>query len=273
MSTENNINSEAIEQQIIAGLKTQIIARELKYYSTITSTNQKARALAEADAPDGTMVIAEIQDEGRGRRGRAWVSPQGGLWLTLVLRPNIPPNHASIITLLTGVVVAKTIRKFTKLDATVKWPNDVRIHDKKVCGILTEISTEPEIINYILLGLGINVNIPKRNFPKELQNTVTSLQEELESELDRINFLKQLLVEFEKEYLKFSKSPANSIPNILKTWRQYSDTLGRNVKIETITGEITGLAAEISNDGALIVVTEHGDEHKIVAGDCIYLDQ
>lgn len=273
MSPEHNINSEAIEHQIIAGLKTKIIARELKYYSTTNSTNKKARALAEADAPEGTMIIAETQGDGRGRRGRAWASPKGGLWLTLVLRPNIPPNRAPIITLLTGVVVAKTIRKTTELDASVKWPNDVRIHDKKVCGILTEISTEPEIINYILLGLGINVNILKTDFPKELQNTITSLQEELNSEVDSINFLQELLMEFEKEYLRFSKSPANSIPKILETWRQYSDTLGRNVKIVTISGEITGLAAEISNDGALIVVTEHGDEHKIVAGDCIYLEQ
>ena len=273
MSRENNIDPEEIGHKIIAGLDTKLIARELKYYPTITSTNQKARELAEADAPEGTMVIAETQDEGRGRRGRVWVSPKGGLWLTIVLRPHIPPNHAPIITLLTGVVVAKSIRDTTKLNATVKWPNDVRIHDKKVCGILTEINTEPEITNYILLGLGINVNIQKTNFPKELQNSVTSLQVELNSELDKIHFLQQLLMEFEKEYLKFSKSPAKNIPKVLKMWRQYSDTLGRNVKIETISGEISGLAADISNDGALIIVTEHGEEHKIVAGDCIYLDQ
>jgi BirA family biotin operon repressor/biotin-[acetyl-CoA-carboxylase] ligase len=123
------------------------------------------------------------------------------------------------------------------------------------------------------LGLGINVNIAKRKFPSELQNSVTSLQEELTHEVDRINFLQQLLFEFEKEYLRFSKTPERRISEILKNWRQYSDTLGRNVKIETITGEITGLAANISNDGALIVVTEHGEEHKIVAGDCIYLEQ
>ncbi len=273
MSISKSNSSKLTKQRIKAGLQTKIIAREIRYYPTIASTNQEARTLAEADEPEGTLVISETQGSGRGRRGRAWVSPKGGLWLTLILRPGIPSNYAPIITLLTGVVVAKTIRETTKLDANVKWPNDVRINGKKVCGILTEISTEPVIIRYILLGLGINVNIAKIKFPSELQNSVTSLQEELKHEVDRINFLQQLLLEFEKEYLMFSKTPEMRITKILKNWRQYSDTLGQNVKIETISGEITGLAADISNDGALIVVTEQGEEHKIVAGDCIYLEQ
>ena len=273
MSSNENISFELIKQQIIAGLNTQQIGKELNYHSTTTSTNQEARALAEAGAPEGFIVIAETQGDGRGRRGRVWVSPEGGLWLTIILRPKIPPNYASIITLLTGVVVAKTIRETTKLAATVKWPNDIRIHDKKVCGILTEIKTEPESINYILLGLGINTNIAINEFPKELQNTVTSIQEELNHEIDTINFLQQLLIEFEQEYLSFSHKHSSRIPEILKTWREYSDTLGRNVKIQTVTGEITGFAKDISNDGALIIVTEQGKQHRIIAGDCIYLEQ
>ncbi|WP_455391476.1 biotin--[acetyl-CoA-carboxylase] ligase [[Eubacterium] cellulosolvens] len=272
MSPENN-NPQAVEHQILAGLKTKIIGQEINYHSNITSTNQTARALAEAGAPEGTMIVAEVQGEGRGRRNRAWVSPKGGLWLTMVLRPKIPPDYASTITLLTGVVVAKTIRETTKMAATVKWPNDVRIRDKKVCGILTEIKTEPEIINYILLGLGINVNIAINQFPTELQNSVTSLQEELNHEVDKITFLQWLLMEFEQEYLNFSAKHETMIPEILRTWRQYSDTLGRNVKIETVTGELRGLAADIAEDGALLVLDENGNEHRIIAGDCIYLEQ
>jgi BirA family biotin operon repressor/biotin-[acetyl-CoA-carboxylase] ligase len=155
----------------------------------------------------------------------------------------------------------------------LKWPNDVRVNDKKVCGILTELSAEQNDVNYILLGLGINVNIVLSEFSKDLQNTVTSLLEQLNRDVDRIRLTQQLLQEFENEYLPFSMLPKAQTPEILKTWRQYSDTLGRNVRIETVSGEITGLAKDIANDGSLIVQKEDGEEQKIIAGDCIYLEQ
>lgn len=259
--------------EIKAVLDTKIIAKELKYYSKISSTNQEARKIAEHGAQDGTIIIAETQTQGRGRQGRSWESPAGGIWLTIILRPKISPEHAPILTLLTGSVIAKTIRYTTELKATLKWPNDVRIHDKKVCGILTELSAEQDNINFVLVGLGINVNINIDRFPQELQSQVTSLQEELKRSVDRITFTKRLLEQFETEYLKFLKNPINKIPAIIKTWRQLSDTLGRNVVVETNSGKIVGFASDIADDGALIVLTETGEEHKIIAGDCIYLEQ
>ena len=259
--------------ELKSGLQTKIIGQKIEYYPELPSTNLEARKLAEGGAGDGTIVIAETQSAGRGRRGRAWESPVGGLWLTIILRPKVPLSEAPKLTLMAGVVIAGVLREEFDLKATLKWPNDVRIRDKKICGILTELSAERDTVNYILLGLGININIALNDLPTELQNTVTSLQEQLDGKVDRINFTQQILLEFENEYLSFSKSPAARTPEILKAWRQYSDTLGRNVRIETISGEITGLAADIANDGALIVHTENGEEHRIIAGDCIYLEQ
>jgi BirA family biotin operon repressor/biotin-[acetyl-CoA-carboxylase] ligase len=124
-----------------------------------------------------------------------------------------------------------------------------------------------------LVGLGINVNVTLDSFPEELRGQVTSLQEELDGEIDRITFTQQLFKEFEREYLSFSTNPNENIPKTLKTWRLYSDTLGRNVKVESTAGEITGMAADITENGELLVITETGEEHRIIAGDCIYIEQ
>ncbi len=259
--------------EIKAGLQTKIIGRDIKYYTDISSTNEEARRLAEDGAKEGLIVTAETQNKGRGRRSRKWLSPKGGMWLTIVLRPNIAPRLAPLLTLLTGIVVARAIRSEFKLKATLKWPNDVRINGKKVCGILTELSSENEIVNYILIGLGINVNVSLHDFPKDLRNQITSLQEVLEHEVDKISFTRKILEGFEEEYLLFCRLEKKGITELIKNWRQLSDTLGRNIKIETITETLTGLAVDIAEDGALLVRTKIGEEHKILAGDCIYLDQ
>jgi BirA family biotin operon repressor/biotin-[acetyl-CoA-carboxylase] ligase len=254
-------------------LKTKVIGRNINYHEALPSTNKEARVLAENEAANGTIIVAETQSSGRGRRGRSWESPPGGLWMTIVLRPSISPEKAPMLTLLTGMVVAQTIQDISGLEIKLKWPNDVRIGGKKVCGILTELSAEQDIVNYILVGLGINVNVTIDKFPKELRSQVTSISHELKHTIDRVEFAKQLLENFEKEYLDFAKDPETAIPIIIEHWRQLSDTIGRTVKVETITGSNVGLAKNIAPDGALIVESETGELIRIIAGDCVYLDQ
>lgn len=265
----NTISTEKLK----TGLKTKFIGQEIKHYESIPSTNAEGRRLAEEGVDEGTVVISEEQTQGRGRRGRAWSSPKGGIWLTIILRPKIPPSYAPVITLLTGIVCAKTIEKVTKLKPTLKWPNDVHIKGKKVCGILTELSSEPDMVKYALVGLGINANNKISDFPKELQAQVTTLITELKQPINRVDFFQNLLMEFERLYIPFTKDPIVNIPKIIKSWCGISDTIGRDVKIETITGTIAGFATEISEDGSLIVVTKSGEKERIIAGDCIYLDQ
>jgi BirA family biotin operon repressor/biotin-[acetyl-CoA-carboxylase] ligase len=243
------------------------LGREIIYYSKVTSTNEVARDLANHGADDGAIVLADIQSRGRG------ISPYGGLWLTIILRPKIPPHHAPVLTLLTGVVVAEVIQKMTGLKTTLKWPNDVRINEKKVCGILTELSAEQDLISYILVGIGLNVNLSVKKFPKELRDYATSIEIEFKKKLNRVEIGQRLLNKFEKEYLHLCENLPESIKKIVKKWRLLSDTLGRHVKIETISGTTEGLAADIESDGALLIITDNGEEERIIAGDCVYLDQ
>lgn len=262
-----------LPEELRVGLETKIIGSVIRYFSELSSTNEEARRLADEGAHEGLVLIAETQSKGRGRLGRQWFSPRGGLWLTIVLRPKIAPNHAPLLTLLSGVAVARCIRDTAGLKATLKWPNDVRIKGKKVCGILTEMRAEQDVINYVLIGLGINVNLSVKQFPKDLRKMVTSIQEETNKEIKRIVFTQELLKEFEQEYVIFCKDTIRRIPEVIRTWRSLSDTLGRNVMVETSVGTLKGLAADIAEDGALVIITETGEEHKIVAGDCIYLNQ
>ena len=255
------------------GLHTNRIGHVIKYYPETSSTNITARALAEAGASDGTLVVAETQTSGRGRRGRAWSSPRGGIWLTIILRPSLTPNLAPILTLLTGVAVACTVQAVTGLEAKLKWPNDIRINGKKACGILTELSAEQDAVNYVLVGVGINANFTLNELPGELRAQATSLQEELGSKLDRVAFTKELLTEFEAEYSVFLKNPSGKIPQILSAWQELSDTLNRRVRVQTADGVIKGVAKELAEDGALVLVTADGERHRIIAGDCEYLRQ
>jgi len=273
MIDDNKTSQELNPDQLRQGLKTKVLGQDILFYSSVNSTNEEARVLAEYGSQDGTVVIAETQTGGRGRRGRTWVSPMGGLWFTIILKPKIAPVYTPIITLLTGVACANAIEKVTGLKTKLKWPNDVHIAGKKVCGILTEISSEPELVKFILVGLGINVNIKLSDFPNELQEKITTLSYELNKSINRDKLFQELLKQFENLYIPFAREPIKTIPKIISSWRKISDTLGRDVKIQTVSGSISGLAAEISEDGALLVKTKTGKEERIIAGDCIYLNQ
>jgi BirA family biotin operon repressor/biotin-[acetyl-CoA-carboxylase] ligase len=249
-----------------AGLKTQIIGRNIQYFKETESTNIIAREIA-GSVEEGTVVIAESQTGGRGRMGRKWISPEGGIWLSIIIKPKIQPLYASRITLLAGVSVAKTIRSYG-LPAKIKWPNDVLMNGKKVCGILTEIEAEIDLIDFCVVGIGIDANVDTESFPEEFRETSTSLKKELGSEINRVEFVQRLLEEFESLYLKFQK---DGFSPILEEWRNMSATIGEWVKITTQARTIYGEAIGVDSEGALVLETGDGKLEKIVAGNCEHL--
>ncbi len=251
---------------IKAGLKTQIIGRNIQYFKETESTNIIAREIA-GSVEEGTVVIAESQTGGRGRMGRKWISPEGGIWLSIIIKPKIQPLYASRITLLAGVSVAETIRGYG-LPAKIKWPNDVLINGKKVCGILTEIEAEIDLIEFCVVGIGIDANVDTESFPEEARETSTSLKKELGSGINRVEFAQKLLEEFESLYLKFQK---DGFSPILEEWRNMSATIGEWVKITTQARTIYGEAIGVDSEGALVLETGEGKLEKIVAGNCEHL--
>ncbi len=251
---------------IKAGLKTTVIGKDIQHFKETESTNTIAREIART-VDEGAVVIAESQTSGRGRLGRKWISPEGGIWLSIILKPRIQPIYAPRITLLAGVSAAKTIRSYG-LQARIKWPNDVLIDGKKVCGILTEIEAEIDLIDYCVVGIGIDANVDIELFPEEIRESSTSLKKELGYEINRVEFVQKLLLEFEALYLKFQKDGFSSI---LEEWRNMSATMGEWVKITTQSRTIYGEAIGVDSEGALILETGEGKLEKIVAGNCEHL--
>jgi BirA family biotin operon repressor/biotin-[acetyl-CoA-carboxylase] ligase len=252
--------------EIKAGLRTKVIGKDIKYFKETESTNIIAREIA-ASVDEGTIVIAESQTAGRGRLGRKWISPEGGIWLSIILKPRIEPVYAPRITLLAGVSVAKTMQGFG-LPAKIKWPNDILINGKKVCGILTEIGAEVDIIDYLVVGIGIDANVDTGTFPEEFRDNSTSLEKEMGYKINRVEFVQKLLEEFENIYTEFQK---DGFPHILEEWRKMSGTIGQWVKITAQARTIYGEAIGVDNEGALIVETSEGHLEKIVAGNCEHM--
>lgn len=254
-----------LPEEVNMNLKTGFIGSQIKYFSSIDSTNNEAKKLAQMGEKEGTVVIAEEQTGGRGRRGRAWSSPFGmGIWVSIILRPQIPPVDAPGLTLVAAVAAAKAVRSVTGLPVRIKWPNDLMLNSKKVGGILTELSAEIEVVNFIVVGIGINVN--NESFPEELKKIATSLKIEQtkKEKLDRVQLLCELLHRFEEEYLKFTGGRQKEI---LKQWREFSDTLGRFVRISGHNDIIEGKAVDIDETGALLVEKEDGSLERIISGD------
>ena len=164
-----------------------------------------ARYLAEEGAEEGTVVVAEIQNRGKGRRGKTWISPPGGVWMSIILRPDILPSRAPHITLVTGVAVAETLKKELNLDVGIKWPNDILIGNKKVCGILTEVNASINKINYLVVGIGIDMNVEIPMFPPDLQKDATSLKNELDTEINGAMLVQKFLLKFEDLYNQFKE--------------------------------------------------------------------
>ena len=250
-------------------LKTETIGHDIHYFSEVDSTNDVAKYLAEEGASEGTMVVAEIQNRGRGRRGKTWISPPGGVWMSIILRPDIPPSQAPQLTLVTGVAVAKTLKEELSLDVGIKWPNDILIGNKKVCGILTEVNATMDKVNYLVVGIGIDMNVDVPVFPSSLQKGATSLKNELDTEINGAMLVQKFLLNFEDIYNKFN---AGKFPEILNEWRSLSTTIGNNVEVRTRGKTVRGEAVGINKDGILILELEDGSLRKMISGECLHIN-
>ncbi|PKL35212.1 MAG: biotin--[acetyl-CoA-carboxylase] ligase [Spirochaetae bacterium HGW-Spirochaetae-1] len=254
-----------VPEEITAGLNTGIIGGKLVYLREVTSTQDMAEKLAREGAIEGTTVIAEKQLAGRGRRGRNWISPSGGgIYISLVLRPDINPINIAQVPMAAGVALTKTIEQVTGIQSKIKWPNDIMIGTRKVAGILTEMNCEADRVNYIILGIGINVNTGMQNLPELIRNTATSLREQSGSEVSRMEFIRCLLSQFEDIYKEFI---VNGFSPILTQWKQLNNTIGSKVRVFDDTWEISGTAVDIDEDGSLLVETDSGVIKKIISGD------
>jgi len=255
-----------LPQEIQRGLSTSYIGKEIYYFPELKSTNiiAKEKALHGAEGiNEGTLIIAERQSAGKGRLGREWFSPAGGIWFSIILYPQLSPSYISRITLMTAVAVVKAIKICTQIKSQIKWPNDILINEKKVCGILTEMSAELDVINWVVVGIGINVNIDHREFPEDIQENTISLKEASGEEVLRVKLVQTFLQEFEKYYEILKRREFSSV---LKEWKLYSHTLGKKIRVDMGERIISGEAVDINEEGALILKKEDGELVEIISG-------
>ncbi len=252
-------------EEINIGLQTSVLGKTLHVFDEVSSTNDLLKKMAAEGAAEGTVVLAEHQIKGRGRMGRPWLAPKGGgLWFSLVLRPALKPFQASQLIFVSAVGVCRALRKYTGLPVAVKWPNDLLLDGKKVCGILTELSAEIDLINYIVIGIGINVNQQVWELPPELQHIAGSLAMSAGHSFNRAGLLRSLLFELEQEYHDYL---ARGFDAVLQRWRQLDSTLGHEVIITSGGESFTGVARDIDEMGRLLVKTPEGDLRQVMAGD------
>lgn len=232
--------------------KTQWAGCEIFYFPSIDSTNTKASQLAEEGYPTGTLVVAERQESGKGRRGRNWASPEGnGIFMTLILKPEINPNNASVLTLVAALAVSKAITKCTGRPAGIKWPNDIVMNGKKVCGILTEMSAQFDYVNHIVIGIGINVH--NESFPEELSHMATSLYLESKEHFNRAALIEEILEQFEDYYAVYLKT--EDLSGLVKEYDISLVNRNQQVKVLDPKEPFEGKAMGITPRGELIVDT------------------
>ncbi|MDP2941712.1 MAG: biotin--[acetyl-CoA-carboxylase] ligase [Candidatus Omnitrophota bacterium] len=245
-------------------LRTEFIGRKIYYFDSLVSTMEIALQLGIKGAGEGTLVLAESQAKGKGRLGREWYSPKyKGIYLSLLLRPKILPHQAPMLTLLTAVSACEAIKEISDLDARIKWPNDILLANKKLGGILTELSAEVDEINFVIIGIGLNVNNDKRS----LVSNATSLREQKKENINRVALLQELLRRIEANYLRFQRDGAGAI---LEKWREHSQTLNRRVKVYAHKEHTEGQALDIDGDGALLIRNDAGVIVKVYAGDVVH---
>jgi len=246
-------------------LRTDIIARKIYSYRETASTNDVACDLAMAGEKEGAVVIAESQTAGRGRMGRKWSSPRSkGAYFSVILRPDILPKEVSCITLFSALSVAKTVREMLNLPAFIKWPNDVLIDNQKICGVLTEMNAETDKINFVIIGMGININTKKEALPKG----ATSIMEAFGKELSRVEIVRAVFKNLDKYYKFFN---GGHMAEIIKEYKEFSNFLGTRVQVTHHDIKIEGYAADVDRDGALIIRMDSGLNERILAGDVTML--
>ena len=235
--------------------------KKVIHLDTVGSTNDECRNLAFNGAEEGTLVIADEQTGGRGRMGRVWSSPKGeGIWMSLILRQNINPYHVSSVTLLAGLAVCRALRSFV-IDAVIKWPNDVWINGKKVCGILTEMSASQDGIDFVIVGIGVNVNTSI--FPQELENIACSLYTETNKKYERNTVIAEIWHQFGLYYDGFAERGFSAIKN---EYEKYCTNIGKRVNVLCDDG-YEALAMGIDDSGSLVVLKDNGEKTAVFSGE------
>lgn len=240
------------ESELLSIRRTKWAGCSIFYYDTLDSTNTRAKQLAEEGCPTGTLVVANRQDAGKGRRGRSFTSPEGdGIFMTLVLKPDINPNHASMLTLVAALAVSAAIAEQTGRPAGIKWPNDIVMNGKKVCGILTEMSAQFDYVNHIVVGIGINVH--NETFPKEFSETATSIYLETGKHENRAELIEKVLERFEQYYAVFMET--EDLSGLVREYNARLVNMHRQVKVLDAKEPFEGQAMGITPHGELIVDT------------------
>jgi BirA family biotin operon repressor/biotin-[acetyl-CoA-carboxylase] ligase len=249
-------------------LRTKWLGKAIHHFDTLDSTNARAYQLALNGAEEGEVVIAESQQKGKGRLGRQWFSPPFlNLYLSVILRPPIPPHQASLMTLMAAVATADAIRQLSGLFPLIKWPNDILLRDRKVAGLLNEIHSEIDRIHFVILGIGVNLNMDESMFSEEIRAAATSLRIEMGRTISRKVFLQILLEELERWYSIFIHEGSAAI---LEAWRNRAQIKGRRVNVTSFGEALTGVAIDVDSDGALILETGDEGRRRVVAGDVEY---
>jgi len=245
--------------------RTLRIGRDIRVFQETTSTNDVIEKLARDGVPEGVVVFAESQTRGRGRMGRSWVSPSGkGLWFSILLRPGLAPQETTRLTVAAAAALCRAIEGQTGLKPGIKWPNDILFKGRKVAGILTEMQAEVDRVKYVILGIGVDVNFRREDYPASLQSVATSLLLESGDVVGRADLAAAILQELNHDYLRICDG---EFPSVVDEWEGRCATLGRQVSITVGTRVIRGCAESLDQDGALLVRTQHGRLERVIGGD------
>ena len=245
--------------------KTEVVGRDIRVFERTTSTNDVIEKLARDGVKEGVVVFAESQSKGRGRLGRNWISPaRKGLWFSVLLRPDLRPQEATQLTVAAATALRRAIHEQTGLRPEIKWPNDILIHGRKTAGILTELSAELDHVKYVILGIGVDVNLAASEFTPELRKNVTSLKVELGKPVSRTELATAILRELDRDYARVC---AGKFAAVADEWEEHCTTIGRNVSIHIGDRKVRGRAESLDEDGALLLRTEHGHLERIIGGD------
>ena len=256
--------------EIISGLKTKVLGQEAYYFDSIDSTQSQALKMANESKNNGTIVIAEKQTGGRGRSGRKWVSPKGGIWFSIILHPKFDISNTTLFPIASSLALSNAIEKVCRISTELKWPNDLTIKGKKLAGMLVDASFESNRIENLILGVGINFEVDTKEIEKTLRKTpnyygVSSLNEQ-KNKCKPIELIQSFLSELEQVYEELNSNQTNKI---ISKWTKKSSTIGKKIEIDTNDGKITGEAIKIDNDGGLLI-KDKGKTHKVIAGDVIH---
>lgn len=247
------------------GLQTKRFGRSIFLRREVDSTNTWAKELARLGAEEGTVAIAETQTAGRGRLGRKWISPRGGLWFSVVLRPRMSPSEAVGLVFVAGLAVAEVLQEKFDLKVETKWPNDVLVNGRKVCGILAEMNTKGRTVNFVVLGLGVNANfLVEKVFPESLKKAATSVEKELGQKVQLEELFKAVLEKLESSY---DQCAERGLAFLLAKWKKHVAFLGRKVEVRSGSEKLLGVALDVDGDGGLVLRLEDGSTRRVLAGD------